>query len=182
MYQSACCLVNWAEVSRQHVSARQEEGGGQMKRNRVLESSRPHLCCAGFERSPWIRWRRFGGVLKSQPPLLCGAMGKALICFHCAAKTSPLGCERIKALSRQTIRYCSTQRLLCAVGEPRRGGGRVVFSGLAVSEGTFTMVGRIFFAFERPSKRLGRVCVGGQWPAGGSFFQGGFQAFTTSSP
>lgn len=25
MYQSACCLVNWAEVSRLHVSAKQEE-------------------------------------------------------------------------------------------------------------------------------------------------------------
>lgn len=28
MYQSACCLLNWAEVSRRRVGAKQEEEGG----------------------------------------------------------------------------------------------------------------------------------------------------------
>lgn len=59
MYQSACCLVNWAEVSRRHVSAKQRK---KIKRNRVLESARPRLCCVGFEQSPWIRWGGRGGV------------------------------------------------------------------------------------------------------------------------
>lgn len=37
MYQSACCLVNWAEVSRRRVGAKQEEEGG--KKNKTEQSS-----------------------------------------------------------------------------------------------------------------------------------------------
>ncbi len=40
----------------------------------------------------WVRYRR--GITHS----CCGVMGEALICSHCAAKTSPRGCKGIKAV------------------------------------------------------------------------------------
>lgn len=83
MYQGAFCLPTGPEVS--EVS-REAEGNGREPSSR----RRGRVCVVCFERSPWIRT----GHRRSR---CVGTMGKALICLHCAAKTSPHGYERINA-------------------------------------------------------------------------------------
>lgn len=85
-------------------------------------------------------------VSKSSPPLLCGAMGKALICLHCAAKTSPP--SDVRGLRRSAGRQSDTVALSVALSVcsarseslVAAAAAALAFSGLAASEGTFTMV------------------------------------------
>lgn len=83
MYQGAFCLPTGPEVS--EVS-REAKGNGR----EPSSCRRGRVCVVCFERSPWIRT----GHQRSR---CVGMMGKALICLHCAAETSPRGYERIKA-------------------------------------------------------------------------------------
>lgn len=157
MYQSACCLVNWAEVSRRRVGAKQEEEGGKKQSS---WSRRDRVCVVpALNDRHGYGGRGIGGgdrrVSKSSPPLLCGAMGKALICLHCAAKTSPP--SDVRGLRRSAGRQSDTVALSVALSVCSARSESLVaaaaalaFSGLAASEGTFTMVARL--CLNGPSK------------------------------